>query len=263
MDKITLDQYIKNPSGARTRITGEEEVARNVYTDKYNKLMLKVANNINYVLFKKDQERYIIYLKIPSENTPKLFYDVVLDFRTTEDVKKRIGNLNGYYVRFFSNDPNFTFTYAYVFNKRGLIIPELKSKLSTKSLKEKPKTTNPNKMVGYVKSIYFAYLFIKSRGLDNKLMWINAADISRFEGFINRWVMNSENKVIQAQSLSKLSKDIKYGNVHIANPENEGEISDKVNRYTSRTKSIKHTKIVERDNKRRSSKTVKYVNKHY
>ena len=36
MDKITLDQYIKNPSGARTRITGEEEVARNVYTDKYN-----------------------------------------------------------------------------------------------------------------------------------------------------------------------------------------------------------------------------------
>ena len=33
MDKITLDQYIKNPSGARTRSTGEEEVVRNVYTD--------------------------------------------------------------------------------------------------------------------------------------------------------------------------------------------------------------------------------------
>lgn len=211
MTLITFDDYIKNPTGSRSRLVGERDIAQQVYNDKYNKMLLRCAGNINYLLFKekapnKDNTRFIIYIQMPSESVEKLYYDVAIDFTADDDVKRRINKLDAYYVRFFSNDPNFIYTYAYAFNKAGLIIPELIPKISQKAIKEAPTHTNPNELAGYVKSIYFAYLFMRNKGLFNKMMWMNAASIPEMRTFFNRYIMESDKKIMYSQHYIQLMK---------------------------------------------------------
>jgi hypothetical protein len=205
-DKMTFAEYIRNPTGARSRMVGEADTARAVYNDKYNKMLLLCAGHINYILWKDEPKRYIIYIQMPSETTKNLYYDVFVEFTATDDVKFRIGKLDGYNVRFFSNDPNFTFTYAYAFNKRGLLIPELVNKVSKKALGTPPHTTNPNELAGYVKSIYFAYLFMENRGLFNKLMWLQAIPMSQMKNWVQQYVMDSDRKYLYAQNFQKVAK---------------------------------------------------------
>lgn len=256
--QITLKDYIKNPTGGKTRIVGEQEIARNVYTDKFNKVMLKVAGKIDYILFKESTKRYILYLKFPSESIDKLTYDVIIDFYTKDDVKQRMNTLNDYYVRFYSNDPNFIYTYAYIFNKNKLIVPELVNKLDQTALKEKPKTTNPKGLVGYVKSIYFAYLFFKLRGLDNKLMWLNAAPIR--EDAINRLVTHASKKLIQVQELNKIKNATKSGSMHIGQKDIEDvdSLKTKTKGYTNKVKTVQKSKTIARGIASRS-KNVKII----
>lgn len=209
--KFTFDDYIKNPTGSRSRIVGERDIAQKIYNEKYNKMLLRCAGNINYLLFKeknasKDNTRFVIYIQMPSESTEKLYYDVAIEFTADDDVKRKINKLDGYYVRFFSNDPNFIYTYAYAFNKADLIIPELVNKISKKALKDAPTHTNPNELAGYVKSIYFAYLFMRNKGLFNKMMWINAASISDMRTFFNRYIMDSDKKIMYSQHYIQLMK---------------------------------------------------------
>ena len=260
-DKMTFDEYISNPTGSRSRMVGEKETARAVYNDKYNKMMLLCAGQINYILWKDEPRRYVIYIQMPSESLKKLTYDVFIEFTATDDVEFRIGKLDAYKVRFFSNDPNFTFTYAYAFNKRGLIIPELVHKISPRALKEAPHTTNPNELAGYVKSIYFAYIFMKNKGLFNKLMWLDAAPISKMPSWANQYVMDSDKKYLYAQNFQKV---VKHG----------GRISkqDRATRLEKAARNVEHqvayAKKIQHvakermaSNKSAMVKTVKYTTK--
>ena len=262
MVQITFDDWIKNPSQTRSRLVGEREVAQAVYNDKYNKMMLLCGGHINYVMFKKDQDRYILYVQLPSETIRKLCYDVIVEFTTKDDVNKRINNLNAYHVRFFSNDPNFIFTYAYTYNKNGLIIPETKSKIGEKALKERPLVTNPNSMVGYVKSLYFVYLFMKTRGLFNKLNWMNAENESGFDKFVSDIVIMSDRKLKQVQDMKQLQATTKKKNIDIYDPkelEREAKNSAQIVSYAKRTKQVDKTRraIAERNHK-----TAKVVGRH-
>ena len=56
MDYITFPGYIKNPSGSRAMMVGEKNLAQQLYTDKYNKMMLRVNGKIDYLLYKKDND---------------------------------------------------------------------------------------------------------------------------------------------------------------------------------------------------------------
>jgi len=207
LNRFTFDQYIANPSGGRSRFVGEIEAARNTYNQKYEKMLLRVAGHINYLLYKSNNgRRYVIYIQMPSESTKGLVYDVVIEFTTKDDVKVKMNHLKEYHVRFFSNDPNFIFTYAFIFNRKKLIIPELVSKLGKVVLKQPPHVTNPNKIVGYVKSFYFAYLFMLNKGLFNKLMWINAGTESQMKNIFTNVVLTSDRKLRQIHDLGVIAK---------------------------------------------------------
>lgn len=215
MKKITLEEYIRNPSGGRILSTFQRDALQQEYNKKFDNLMLKVAGKINYTMFKNhDGSRFILYLAIPSESEKALFYDTVLDFYTTDDVAKRTTNLDEYNIRFFSNDPNFMFTYANVFNKDGLLVPELRNKFDKIVYKQKPVKTNPNRIVGYVKSLYFAYLFYKLKGFRNKLLWQMAFPFHKSD--LDRLVMRGQDKLAQAQSLKTYNKKSKYGDTYLS-----------------------------------------------
>jgi hypothetical protein len=68
-------------------------------------------------------------------------------------------------VSVFSNSPSFLFTYAYVVNKDGFLITELKTKVSKKAISDKPSVTNPTEVYGFEKSIYFALLYLRDLDL--------------------------------------------------------------------------------------------------
>lgn len=232
MEQITFDDYIRNPTGSRNHVVGQRDLARATYNEKYSKMLLKCAGNIGYLLWKEKspahlEERYVIYIQMPSETIDLFKYDVFIDFTATDDVTKRINKLDDYYVRFFSNDPNFIYTYAYAFKKIGLLVPECIPKISEKALKEPALKTNPNNLAGYIKSIYFAYLFMKTRGLFNKMMWINAAPIHELRNYVNSNIMDSDHKMIVLQQYSQLMRD-------------KRKINDKTKLSSSDPDAIKH-----------------------
>ena len=136
---ITLEEYINNPYGKGNSTVPAivREATMNSYKHKFDNLMLRENGKIKYFLFQnKETNEYYSLVKVPSEIIPKFYYDVVIKFYATADVKDAGRSMKNYYVQFFSNDPAFNYTYAYVFNKKGLLIPELKDKISEQCLKE-------------------------------------------------------------------------------------------------------------------------------
>lgn len=165
---MTLEEYIINPMGKSNAVfnsVAREAIAAN-YRQKFERLLMREHGLIGYQIYKDmKKNEFYIHLRIPSEVVPKLYYDTVLKFYADENVKESGKNLLKYNVQFFSNDPSFVYTYSYVFIKNNLFIDSLKSKMSKEARNEAPDVTNPGKNVGYVKSIYFAYLYMRSRGL--------------------------------------------------------------------------------------------------
>lgn len=169
---MTLEQYILNPMGKNNAVlnASARESIRESYIKKFGNLMLRENGRIEYHLYKDSKSNtYWIYLKIPSETVRNFYYDVVLKFSADQKVENAGEDLFKYSVKFYSNDPAFVYTYAHVFLKNDLFIKELSTKMSKEAIRKNPKEKNPGNNIGYVKTIYFAYLFIKNRNLNKKV----------------------------------------------------------------------------------------------
>ena len=176
---MTFDEYISNPMGKKNAVYSQRFVFQKLYQQKYELTMTREANGMRFTLYKsKNEKRFIAHFYVPSEVVPKFVYDVVIEFTAPSDEIAAEKTLKNYQVKFFANDPAFVFTFAYAFRTAGMFFDALSSKMSRLALKEKPKETNPKEIIGYVKSIYFAYIFYKGKGLYNKSMWYDASPIN-------------------------------------------------------------------------------------
>lgn len=172
--EMTYKQYIENPLGKRNAVFSQRDLYKNLYTEKFDKLLLREAGKIEYILYvDKAHDRYIIHVKIPSETVKNFYYDAVILFYTKNALYHSSNSLQNYNVKFFSNDPAFVFTYLRVFLKNDLFFEDLKPKSSKLALRKDPKQTNPYEVPGYSKILYFAYLFMQARNLFSKHMWEN------------------------------------------------------------------------------------------
>jgi hypothetical protein len=171
---LTMDQYILNPMGKNNAVMngGARELLKKSYTAKFDNLLIRERGIINYKFYKDNKNQYWAHIKVPSETVDKFYYDVVFKF-FIDASKGGENDLFKWNIQFFSNDPAFVYTYAHVFYENNLLIPELKSKMSKIAIEQAAKERNPQGNVGYVKTIYFAYLVMKNRNF-NKL--------GRFEG---------------------------------------------------------------------------------
>lgn len=169
---MTFDSYIKNPMGTGSSVMTNRLLYQKLYTEKWDALLVREDGNIEYKLYKENED-YYIHLKIPSETVPKFYYDIVIRFYLPKEEQKKSmeRTLSSYSVQFYSNDPSFVYTFAYAFNKHNMFISDLESKMSKKALKEEPKVRNPKNEIGYVKTIYFAYIQIKRLNLMDKNRW--------------------------------------------------------------------------------------------
>lgn len=179
--------------GKDNAVFSQRFMFKELYTQKFNAVMAREAGNIHYTLYKDTKKRYIMHVMIPSEVVPRFFYDVVIEFFTTLDDVAAETTLQNYEVRFYSNDPAFVFTFAHAFKRNGVFCDLLGSKMTNKALKEVGKEKNPKDIVGYVKSIYFAYLFYKMKGFDKKITWYDAAPFRK--DILVKSVMHADQKI--------------------------------------------------------------------
>lgn len=61
-------------------------------------------------------------------------------------------------------NPSFNYTFAYAFVKHKLHIPELESKMSKQAIHKKANEKNPDATIGYVKSLFFAFIAMENKG---------------------------------------------------------------------------------------------------
>lgn len=166
--KYTFDDYINNPSGKGSAVLAS------INKDQFEKeLMTLEANNskATYKIYKQNKPggkfTYYIHFLIPS-STKGFFNDVVIELNSNSDDNTVTKTVKAYYVKFFSNDSNFVYTYAYSFKSHGVLITELEKLLPFRCISQKPVMRNPDNAMGYNKGIIYAYLIMIRDGLFNK-----------------------------------------------------------------------------------------------
>lgn len=252
--EMTFRQYIDNPMGKRNAAFSQRDMYRAIYTDKYDKLFLREAGKINFALYVDEKnDRYIAHIKIPSETIKNFYYDAVIMFYATDAVPKSSSSLQDYYVKFFSNDPAFVFTYLRVFLKNDLFFEDLKPKSSKLALTKDPKITNPYEVPGYCKVLYFAYLFMKSKNLFAKHMYRSYGKKYNRKAFVDT-VEHTDIKIAERQRLGEEEAKAKREE---HKPTKTATNSDQFDGSTKTTKGVRTTKSTNMISKTKSVNTTK------
>lgn len=237
--KMTFEEYIINPMGKNNAVFSNMDLYRNLYTDKFNKLMVRENSKINYNILK-SKDAYFIILKIPSESTENLYYDVCIKFDTKSVVPKT--SIKDCPVKFFSNDPYFCYTFAYAFNKKGLFVDELESKMDKIFLTKKAIERNPSNEVGYDKIIYFAFLAMQLKGLFNTVKVDTESQPYSKESLLNL-VTDSNSKINERQERGLLNRKKKKETKDPSQRVENNKLPFQT-RKVQNTKSVKSTRSV-------------------
>ena len=166
---MTINNFLQNPTGAYSASFARRDLIIQGMKWRYQEL-IKKHGNLQMIHVWEQNDNVYFHFKVPSEKFgKKCMYDVVIKFVCSNPtLMKSSTTLNGYGINVFSNSPNFMFTYAYVYNQDGILIPESKTKLPEKCLTDKPEIKNPNESYGFEKSVYFAMLYIMQNGYNVK-----------------------------------------------------------------------------------------------
>lgn len=246
---MTFDQYIQNPMGIKNSVISNREMYRNMYVLKLDAIMVREMGKINYFLYV-DNNKYYAYIKVPSEVVEKFYYDVIIEFTPAKGAKPS-KSLKDYNVRFYSNDPAFVYTFAHAFIKNKMFITEYSDKMSREAIKNRAKIKNPMDTVGYVKSLFFAYLIMKRFNLFEKVLYREKYN----ERLVKQMVMPADTKIAlrqtEGEKVSTKAKraKIKAEKIRKKNEEEEAlkkskSLSSKVSgaiNTTKRTSSVGHT----------------------
>lgn len=159
---MNLAEFLENPIGKgdasipnKTLIMGALSAKFERLTDgsKGKQIEMKVYRNAG-------SDEYWFWLVIPTETERDNSYDVVFHFFDREKQHRRDLSIAKYDFQVFANTPSFAYTYAYVYNKAGLLIPQLASKLGREPIKDSPDIRNRNQNIMYDKYIYFGARYI-------------------------------------------------------------------------------------------------------
>lgn len=261
---MTFDQYIQNPMGKKNAVFSKRELFRNMYADKLDKILLRENGKIEYVqMVNSKADKYYVYIKIPSEVIKKFYYDVVIEFSSDNPLTKGQQTLTGYDVKFYSNDPAFVFTFCHAFVENKMFMTELSPKMSKLALKNVAKERNPKDEVGYVKSIFFAYLYMKSRGLFNKITYTGAATFD-LKAVLKKITHADEKIRLRQQAQEEFNKKLKDDDTKVQNKaKSRGEEAAQItkNFEVDAVKTVLTSKFVGRSKGGKKTKMAKTVHK--
>ena len=194
--EMTFQDYINNPMGKNNSVISNREMHRTFYTQKFNQVLLRENGKIDYNMYK-DNENYYIHIKVPSETVNGFYYDIVVKFYPSSKTSSMETTLTNYFVKFYSNDPAFVYTFAHAFIKNKVFLEDLESKMSKEAVKKEAKEKNPKNEVGYVKTLYFGFLFMKNKGFFNKISFATAPVYKK--STLIEQIMNADEKIALRQ----------------------------------------------------------------
>ena len=244
---MTFNRYMDNPSAGTSTFTNRG-MYKAMYKDKFDKLLVREQGRIAFKIYRTQNstDTYYIVFKIPSESMSEFYYDVVVELSAHKNEYKNSPNLRMYDVRFYSNDQAFIYAFAYAFNKHGLFIPLLRSKMSKVALEQKSLSRNPRADIWYVKSLCFAFFVMERYNLFSRSMLNqNAVKFNQSDLFKN--VSHSDTKLEEYNKKKKdiklrkqAEKDILRSSSRASNIRKSSDIDSNI-RYIQNTKTTKYT----------------------
>lgn len=155
---MNIAEYLLNPMGRGSAVLALPARRRELES-QYKDLCSKIRLTW-YIL---GDKFYIAHVKIPSHRHERIYYDVLIQF-DIDSIASNSSVINDCSVRVFSNCPSFTYTYAYIFNKRKDLIEWARKKYPSEVLSKEPMQRNPYQVLSYERSLYFAFRYITSNG---------------------------------------------------------------------------------------------------
>lgn len=253
--EMTFGDYINNPLGRKNMVYSNRQVYATLYKEKLDKILVREVGKIKYSLYHDSKKgTFFCYLKIPSEPIANFYYDVVIQFYTNDKEIANSKNLKKYFVKFYSNDPAFVYTFAHAMAKNDLFITDLKSRMSKIALKKIATERNPKDEVGYVKSIYFAYLTMLRYGLFDKMQYTLYGQAYNPKLLIKQ-IEDADIKVrLRQEAGEELNKKKRI------EKQKERVAINNTNRFTSREIKTPQTKVNHDNNRIRTTQTTKRTN---
>jgi hypothetical protein len=179
---MKISEYIDNPYGKGSAFVNRKVIYADLI-NRYYALTKKYKMFTNFIY--KDGKDYYCHIRIPSESIEEMTYDVIIFINHSSSIIKN----NEFKV--FSNCPSFVFTYAYVFNKNKMLIDFLRGQFDDPILSEDPMVRNPNRVLGYEKSIFYALNY-----LINHFIYTSTLDV-----FAKKFVMKDVLKRVRDDQL--------------------------------------------------------------
>lgn len=260
--KVTFDEYISNPMGKKNSVLSNRDMFRQMYTEKLDAILVRESGKIKYTLYyNKSKDEYYIHFKMPSEKLKDFYYDTVIQFYTDKHECQLSSSLKGYYVRFYSNDPSFIYTFAHAMKSNDMFIKDLESKMSKIALKQVAVDKNPKDEVGYVKSIFFAYLLMKNYNLFSKSLYRAGERYS--SGTLRNRISHADDKLAESnQKIYEENKKKKLEKAQAKVVKDELDDIDSINsKLVRKTKTVNKTPRTKAVVRSRNSNKVKKIKK--
>ena len=155
---MTLIEYITNPMGKGNSVFPDRAIKL-----KFDEEYRALVNRFKISWYIASNNHFIALVQVPSHSLTDLVYTVVLDFdgNSISDAELTINHAD---MKVFSNCPSFSYTYAYVFYKKGYLCNWLSSKYDNQILMERPESRNANRIIYYERSLYLAIKYILDKG---------------------------------------------------------------------------------------------------
>lgn len=210
--KVNFKDFIVTPYGKGVTAINNRALRQELETryrglDKYGK-------SVKVDKVYKHNDSYYIHILIPSESERQNFYDVVVKFipnNLTKSTKPRF--IFNYDMELFSNCPSFTYTFAHVYKKFGIICDELIGKYDDEVFKNKPEIKNPYFVINYDKSIYFALYF-----LDRNMSYLTVSNLE----YLSR-SNDLKNLIKNVRTTQEIKKDYDDANIELKKQKEENE----------------------------------------
>lgn len=148
--QLTFGEYLTNPYGRGVGVAPTSMIRDSVTRALAN----EYPSPMTHEVYQMKDRQLIFHCHLPSRTKENVRYDVIiqLDLSNVDD-HTRIG-INSCPFQCFSNAPSFYYTYAKVFEERGLFCSWLKKKYERKIMRRAPVTRNPSQIVGYERTVY-------------------------------------------------------------------------------------------------------------
>jgi len=231
---MILKDFLENPAGKGDSSMTNRAMLRSMLDSKYDKLVQN--KQIKHTIYRMlNQDTYFVHPVIPTETERDNSYDVVFKFTGTVDTKSDI-SLNNYNVRMFCNAPSFAYTFARVYIKEDLMVPELIEKFPKEITQFDPEVRNRYGIVNYDKYLYFGAKYVVESRMLSKTT-INIRSVS-YSDLVFKQRVRSFDKIMNEyrRAKNKLTENKKAEKKNINKPTRSTDATGKVEKKTGKSR---------------------------